>query len=768
MKLQHIYLMLALHTTKLLDSISLRMLKGLYLTINFFKQNLKVPLSYLCIVMIFGFFQNSFASSGLKSDPQLASQAEKFYERLRAKYPDINFSDTGIEGYYQKMDSISNPHGGNDSWSISSVEHLGKKMLQQADGTYICGDISFKINSSERFDATQKMTILVNVNGKNEEIECPKDNEIKKTCLPAFSSYHDLVNDKFTLGAFLLQKVKHQVILTNSHDESYVIDIESENKQHYPLKIQGMMIVYDKIRLQTNVFLDFTAFDGQIINYLDPVFSCKHKKDEKSNKKVSYIRQHELFECDVKNLFGYFDTPENYNNWIKDGIEFYDIKKQRTLNYLSSYYDNNTGVLKEPLIWVSGNDTEQDSFYEMNKDITLDHTNNYIYSSNDGRLSATLKYAVTAKEYCIGKNKKSITLQCLEPVVNPSLKLHEDITIVGGRRPWLKGIYKKTVSKDKIVWQRIEGPMPDEVIQIVRADQAHLNLNYGLVVDSWSNAKVSAQEGKNWCDAAQQFFHHFNAKINHCDKEMLQKFPTWSKLINLNASHLHLDDETITMPTVLKTIGSLKQLTSLDFSHNSPIIDFNKNYNQMANEAETTFVAVGDCLNELKNLKILRLHGLWLRHHTLLGKGVQDGISKEVAILTGIMNHGNHPKNGCGLKSIINSVNKLPVLEDLSVDAIPVNGSSFVARHEGLKSYLLATMFMARFCDCGIQEEELKRISKNSAEELAKISSLKTVYVCSPGGNTVDYFSKEFKDNLKKAPRAKDLKELVVIPATLD
>jgi len=542
-----------------------------------------------------------------------------------------------------------------------------------------------------------------------------------------------------------------------------------KNKQYYPVKIQGMMVVCDKAKKQTDIYLDCLDSNDRIINYFDPVFTCKHRKDLTSNKKVSYVRNHELFECDSTDLFGYFDMPDNYNNWIKDGVDFYDVKTQRTLDHLSSYYTENKGTLLEPQILILGDDTGQDLFYEINKDVILSDTNDYIYSPEDGTLSATLKSTATAKEYSIGKDKKSITLQCLARIMNPSLKMHKDIIIVGGHRPWPRGIYKKMSSDDKIVWKKVDGSISDEVEQIVRTDQAELNLNYGLIVNSWADKRVTAQEGKNWCDAGQQTLHHFDAQIDHCDNDMIQKFPRWSKLLKLKASNLHLDDEDITIPIVLKAISSLKQLKSLDFSHNSPIVDFNENYTQMANRSTETFNALGACLYELKNLKSLSVQGMWLRPHTLLNEGVQSSsISKEVAILTGIMNHTGSDNYGydsaknkkAGLRLVIDSISRLPVLENISIDAVPVYGSSFTARSNSYISYLRVLQFPARAIDGVNQELHIRRCSQDLAEKMVSMPSLEQANFYSPGGNAVDYFSKELVDYAIAAPRVKDVKYL--------
>ena len=247
------------------------------------------------------------------------------------------------------------------------------------------------------------------------------------------------------------------------------------------------------------------------------------------------------------------------------------------------------------------------------------------------------------------------------------------------------------------------------------------------------------------------------------------------------------------MPAVLQAISSMEQLMKLDFSNNSPIVTFHENYQQLADRSSITFCALAACLDRLKKLKELRIQGLWLKPHAQLGTGIHNGVSQEIAILTGIMNYENKQ----GITALIDSISKLSDLENLSMDGIPSCGSSFVDRQDRRRnlhhytnaiSSLMALIafkntsspiiFTAAACvaftplmisngDSNQQSENLKKLSIESAARLTEIPSLKTVDVYSPGGDCVDYFSKTFKEELAKR-QSDRAQTLSIFSSTLD
>lgn len=717
-------------------------------------------------------------------------QEQNFYEKLCMKNAD--YSDEEVQFYYKKIDPvISTPQDGIDSWSflhaVITENNEEIKILPTSDGTYHYQDISFKINNSEKFDPNQDMTILV-MNGTDTGAQrCFKGIESKKPFLPGFENYNDLVTSRFKNEAFLQQKVKLNATLRNSYSKPHKVIIESINRKKNPIVAQGIAVVYNKNTEKTEIFFDFTDSLGLSVNYFEPVFVCKHTKTD-IGKKIFCIHDHQLFECDAKDVIGFFDTPNNRKQWISCETGFYDLKQQCVLACLPScYFDSCSETPHEPLVWVFGNDQEHDSFYELDPAQTIEDANDYIYSSGDGLLYATLRHTTKAKEYLTENH--TIVLNCLSTVMTPSLMTNQNVAIAGGHRSWPVGMYKKTQGIDTVVWQRIEAPQASEIEQCIHQNFNNSDFNCAFVA-KWPTIEeeITAQESKQWCNAAQRFSDCFDARINHCDQSILNGFKTWNRLTHLNISNLRLDDATICIPVVLQTIGSMEQLTKFDFSNNSPIVTCSENYQELADRSSATFCALGACLRTLKNLKELRIQGLWLKPDTFLGTGLQNGISQEIAILTGIINH----KNRQGITAIIDSISKLSDLENLSMDGIPSSGSSFFDRqdrHTNLPSHFMIMFFLMTFAhnplmliaatpivlapgvityyDGSLQNSNLKKLSIKSAICLATRPSLKIINVYSPGNDCADYFSKTFKEELSKT-QSDRVQTLSILSSTLD
>lgn len=717
-------------------------------------------------------------------------QEQNFYEKLCMEYTD--YTDDQVQVYYKKIDPvISIPQDGPDSWSflhaVITENNEEIKILPTSDGTYQYQDISFKINNSEKFDPNQDMTILV-MNGTDTGAQrCFKGVESKKTFLPGFENYNDLLTSRFKNEAFLQQKVKLNATLRSSYSKPHKVTIEAVNGKKNPILVQGMAIVYNKNTEKTEMFFDFTDSFGLSVDHFDPVFMCKHRKTD-INKKIFCIHDHELFECDAKDVIGFFNTPINRKQWILDETGFYDLKQQCIVACLPScYFDSSPETLQEPLVWVFGKDQEHDSFYELDPAQTIEDANDYIYSSGDGLLYATFRHRTKAKEYLTENH--TIVLNCLSVVMTPSLMMNQNIVIAGGHRSWPVGMYKKIRGVNTILWQRIEAPQASEIEQCIHQNFNNSDLNCAFVA-KWPTVQeeITSQESKQWCNAAQRFSDCFDARIDHCDQSVLNGLKTWNRLTHLNISNLRLDNTTISMPVVLEIIGSMEQLTKFDFSNNSPIVTCNENYQELANRSSTTFCALAACLDTLKKLKELRIQGLWLKPHVLLGTGMQNGVSQEIAILTGIINH----KNRQGITAIIDSISKLSDLENLSMDGIPSCGSSFFDRqdrHTNLPSHFVAMCFLMTFAynpliiaaaipivatpamtiyyDGHLQSSNLKKLSIKSAICLANKPSLKIINVYSPGGNCEDYFSKTFKEELAK-PQPDRIQTLSIISSMLD
>ena len=420
------------------------------------------------------------------------NQAQTFYEKLCMKYDD--FSDEQVQVYYKKIKSIaSTPQDEPDSWSflhaVITENNEEIKIIPTSDGIYTYKDISFKINNSENFDFTQGVTISVMCNGIDAgDQRCPIHVETKELCLTGCKSYHDLLTSCFENKAFWRQKLILQAILRVSGHRPYKVTIESVNNKKNPILVQGMAVVYNKNIEKTEILFDFTDLSGVSIDHFDPVFKCNHQKND-IDKKIFRIQDHQLFECNSKDIFGYFDVSKNRKQWIPDETDFYDIKHQRVLACLPSCYsnhDNHPETLQDPLIWVFGNDQEHDSFYELGDVQEIENENDYIYSSGGGLLYATLRHTTKAKEYLTENH--TITLDSLSPVMMPSLTVDKDIVIAGGHRPWVKGVYKRTQCVDTILWQRIEALQPSEIEQFVDKDLNKFDLDPAFVAN-WPHAQ---------------------------------------------------------------------------------------------------------------------------------------------------------------------------------------------------------------------------------------------------------------------------------------
>lgn len=687
---------------------------------------------------------------------------KEFYDKRCTKYVPLLKQEAQL--YYKKIQPkiTSKPKKGNNEWSSPTIISLGKK-IPPNKGTYHLKDISFKINDLEKFDPTKDVTISATCNGEMSEVQCFKFVETKELYLPRFENYGDLFLKGFTENAYWRQKIVLKAPLRDSNNEIHEITIEYQKGQNNPVMVQGIAVVFNKDTEKTKIFFDFVDVTGQSLDYFQPIATCNHKKSN-VDKVVFCIRQHQLFEHSTKDIFGFFDSSEIRKRWIPDETGFYDQAAQSVLTCLPSCYkdpNKSPETPVEPLVWIFGEDTEHDSFYEFDDNKVLKKTNNYIYSTGNG-LFATSLYKETAKEYLSKKN--TIEFRYLLQETKPQLSMHKDVVVKGGHQPWLAGIYQKTQRNKKILWRRIEGP-ENEIEYISKKTFSKHGLNCGLV-PHWpcDQEEDIAEESKQFCDASQRNFPHFPAKINNINKDVLKGFKKWTKLTSLDLSGVQIDNKSITMSDLLEEVSSMKQLKCLNFSNNNSVTDFDEDYEEMADGATTLFFALSRCLDKLKNLEELHIQGLWLQPHTELGKGVEkDGEepgegSSQVAKLTSIINHTNKETKRNDRRSvyaIIDSISKLPKLKKLSIDGIPRWGFSYAARHDGWSClWRKATPFSGTIIDADNQDKFLKNLVAVSATQLTKMPMLETLHVYSPGGNCVNYYSKAFREKIKSSKPA--------------
>ena len=91
-------------------------------------------------------------------------------------------------------------------------------------------------------------------------------------------------------------------------------------------------------------------------------------------------------------------------------------------------------------------------------------------------------------------------------------------------------------------------------------------------------------------------------------------------------------------------------------------------------------------------------------------------------------------------------------LKNLSIDGIPNHGSSDFSRQTYEQRILLAPLWIIstplQVWGSKCHDADLKKLVISSVDQLKKMASLKTISVYSPGGNCVDYFSKDFREQL--------------------
>ncbi len=676
-------------------------------------------------------------------------------------FPPGECANADSQVFYKEINPkiTTQPPTGIDKWSVPKVSSMGTK-IPLTNGAYHIGNISFKINDVEHFDPTKQVTITATCNGEIDEVPCVISETQRKPWRTQPECFQDLFRETFIKGTWLETTIVLTAELQDTSGKVFAIKLESKHELKKPLTIQGMSVIFNEV--ETKIYLDFidTTAEQLPINYFEPIYTCKHKKPV-LDKKVFFIKDHELRECNAKDILHYFDSPEARRKWLLDETGFFDLKTQQPVTSLPKYHKHRHQRLEphtEPLVWFFGEDKKHDSFYEFEGDKTLIDNNEFLYSTG-GSLQATLQCKQTAKEYLTDQNK--IACHYLKIAPTPSLMVDSSITTEKAHKLWLKGVYHKTQNNDRILWERIED-QENEIEYFIHDNE--LGKNFGLV-ENWANAPqdIPTQETELWCEAAHRFFDHYSVRANNCNQAILDKLTTWNKIISLDMSNLKKNGKAICctgcLEDILTIISSMQQLTCLKFCNNSPITNFNQDYDTLASRSCSFFFAMARCLRNLTKLEELHIQGLWLRPHTVLGNGVTGNapylsidVSSQVAKLTSIINHivcrrcySDCPRS---VNAIINSVCDLTKLKKLSIDGIPASGFSYAARHDGVGCFLRNCFGVGTTIDAIEQDNYLSWLVNFSATELTKIPLLTTINVYSPGGNCVDYYSNIFREKL--------------------
>jgi len=673
-------------------------------------------------------------------DPDEYTQAHNFHDRLKHTHPE--WVQDGTQAYYKKIRAItSKPSAaGVDEWYPNTVAIDGNEIMQNSDGVYAHNGISFDLNSRVNFDPNKSLNISIAHNNKSVNVHFAKVEQIKVPGLTHFQSYNELLqaagNNKFSL----IHKITLKGIVHVRGERPHVILIEAVNGHQQPIVLQGMQIVYNKDEGTTRIFFDFVDAAHEPVSFIDPI-ECKHTSVV-ADKTVFCIKDHKVYECEGKTIYNFFDSSEIRKNWAPKETDFYDQNNQ-CLTALPSCYsdaDDHQETLKDPVAWVL--DDGYDSLYQLHQ-TDLQDTNDYVYSG-EGVFYALLPYRATCKEYLSQDAKNNVKFNYLVQVKKPHFIIHKDARIEGRHRDLPSGLYQRIRTKNRTHWQQVG----------VKAADAIKFCNVKAMLDiMWPSQSLSAQEVKQWGDAAQRFFILFNANINHCDKAISDGLKKWDKLNCLDLSHLQLAGD-IKWNELFAAIGTMQQLTHLFFGKNHPVVNLVGCTTDVRDRAHDYYCNLAVCLAKLTKLEHLNIQGLWLKSHELLGSGYDSSswgitsVSTEVAELTYIISY----KNQKGVRDIITSICALNNLKNLSIDGISDNGHSHWAKLStggkfAVGGIILVLEVLAN--DYGSSEDTaLKQLVNDSADQLAQMPSLSTISVYSPGGNCIDYFSKAFKDRL--------------------
>lgn len=662
-------------------------------------------------------------------------QEQMFHEKL-IKHDLIQ---NGTQSYYKKINPItSNPPTGADQWRIATVSIAGQKICPTINGVYTHGNLSFTIDPTIAFDQTDPLDISI-IHGEKIKTQFTNATEKKVPVLPVLASLKDVSNAIHNNKLSLIRYLTLKGTLRISGEKPCVILIEGRNQCAQPITLRGMELVCRKDEKRTKIFFDFVDINNDSIDHLNPI-EYEHSKII-ADETIVCIKDHRMYTCTGKEIYGFFD-PEIRNKWVPDESNFYDQDQHKLLSLPSCYsdLDDHQETLNEQIVWVFGDN--YNSFYQLYGTEGLKDSNSYMYS-NGGLFFLTLPYKAIYKECFSHNNKKE--LDYLVQVPKPHVVIRDDVGIEGGKRNWSTGIYEVIRENDRCSWHRIGAPV-DDVINfcdnVVRTDT------------KFPIEPLSARENKQWCDAAQRFFSCFATKIHLCNQELLHGFKTWGNLAKLNLSQVQLENG-LRWKDFFISLGGMTQLTSLRFENSNPLSDLFGDYSKLADFASNYYLTLGACLKKLTNLKELHLSGLWLKSHKYLGSGCEGWVSTEVARLSGIINHWRQS----GVRSIIQSICALKCLENLSIDGIPHHGCSDFSRQTYGERLLFAPLWVIstplQIWDGKCQDADLKKLVEDSANQLAQIVPLKNISVYSPGGNCVDFFSKDFREQLIRARRAR-------------
>lgn len=679
------------------------------------------------------------------------ANARAFHARLIDKHSGSFQGD--VQGYYKKIDPItSGPLPADEvTWDLNVISiDENDQLIPDANNEYTYNGISSNLDSLKNIDFEKPVTIPVTYNNKSFDVNFREISRKKIPVTTRLDDYNTCITDARENRLSLMNVITLKGILHVSGQRPHVIVIEAESDQQEQIILQGMEFVFNKNAGRTQIFLDCVDTDHKFVELIPPI-TCNHANSIADNT-VFCIQNHKVYKCAGKTIYGFFDSSETRRKWVPDELKFYDLNNRRLIPLPSCYGrpDNHEETVQDPVGWVLGDG--YNSFYQR-ESLEIQNSNDYVYCDDNNAFYALLPYRAVCKEYLTQDQNNKVRFDYLAQVKKPSLRVPQNVAIAGSHESWPSGLYKRVQKGNKISLRPIYS---------ARSKRINLPNNEALGI-LWPAEPLDAQEIIQWGDAAQRFFGTFHANIRHCNRALSDKVSTWGKLNHLDLSRVELAND-ITWGRLLTAVGTMRQLTQFEFAYNHQAINRllgkDPGHEHIHHVQGSYYTPLTDCLGLLRNLRRLSIQGSWLKNHAQLGEGcLENSTSPEiVSLLRTNCQIGRESYQYNYIGRLINTICGLPQLESLNIDGISNHSGSEwdrIPMHEKVIAspiWLLCAplFFLVRIDGDAICTE----LVNNSADNLARMPSLRTISVHSPGGNCVNYFSQAFRERLAVARAA--------------
>ncbi len=718
---------------------------------------------YLLSLLLISSAQSMYAADQEQQQAvAYAQQARNFYQRFMQS--DHKLDEQHLELYYKKIEGVRSAPAQDQQEHYFFTITVDNQLVSPENGMYRYKNIVFRFVHTNQGIFCQQL-----YDGQVEEsIPCDFGHPVIELLLPRFETFADLTSEHFQQAAFFRERYQCNIYLDDDGIK-YVIGVDCSMRVDYPLGIQGMGIVLNKKKGCTHIYFDFVNDEDVPITYMVPMFHCQHVAGQQEEQLFSVDdKRHTILQSQASNIRQLFTTGGLYAAWLGDGHAIYNMQNGR-IERLPSCYPIKEVVdiaVEKDGMWV---EEQPDSWYRVDNEQTLVPVMTCIYAQNNGPLLPVMHVTKTVHEY--GSLHTEI-LNRFERLQGPPLQFEKDVTLQHGHAPWPQGLYRRSQTGETIVWDQIvqesmhgrnENGYPPQSVQIeqwINHARPALQYNYGLYPDWQSQTTaLSTPQMLQWCEAAEHFFESFTTKIITTDRWLPYHLKKFNRLTSLDISNL--TTENTTLNNVLQYFADIPHLIQLQCAHNSPV-DCTSSYQATADRADTFLCAMAACLMKLKKLQKLHIQGSWLVPYSKLGYALPraTSVSKEVAIVTGCITHNNKK----GIEGIMRAIKALPDLQELYIDGIPNNGTSFSDRTD--PSLLDYAVIVPALIDRNNQETTLQELITSSSTMLATKPSLTKLKVYTPR-HWDDYFSKKFVSSIATTPRPISLPRLTIDYDTL-